>query len=145
MFSGNVICVYCRCQISFSGNNISYQNQRCATHNQEHQFPGMNIIINKSNNINITNSKNLPMSSPLNSSSAPFKYPTSTKPRIATNPRTANSQYSNEKSIITSDSPKNSIQNIPIPTMWNNNLGNFLNYNVFNTMYGSKYMKKNEI
>ena len=138
MFSGNVICVYCRCQISFSGNNISYQNQRCATHNQEHQFPGMNIMINKINNTNTSNSKNLPMSSPLNSSSAPFKYPTSTMSRIVTNSKTADSKYCNEKSIITDDSPKNIRQNIPIPALWNNNLGNFLNYNVFNAMYDSK-------
>ena len=57
MFTGNVLCVYCRCQISFSGNNISYQNQRCANHNREHQFPGMHITIEEINN-NISNLKN---------------------------------------------------------------------------------------
>lgn len=142
MFTGNVVCVYCRCQISFSGNDIYYQNQRCATHNQEHQFPGMNIIINKFNNLNISNSKNLPKSPPSESSSAPFKYPNFIKSRIATNPKTTDSQYCNEKSIITDDSPKNIRQNIPIPALWSNNLGNFLNYNVFSTMYDSKIRNK---
>ena len=48
MFSGDVKCVYCGLKIAFFGNNISYQKQRCADHNHEHQFPGMNILINNS-------------------------------------------------------------------------------------------------
>ena len=48
MFSGDVQCVYCGLKIAFFGNNISYQKQRCADHNHEHQFPGMNILINHS-------------------------------------------------------------------------------------------------
>ena len=48
MFSGDVQCVYCGMKIAFFGNNISYQKQRCADHNHEHQFPGMNILINDS-------------------------------------------------------------------------------------------------
>ena len=48
MFSGDVQCVYCGLKIAFFGNNISYEKQSCADHNHEHQFPGMNILINHS-------------------------------------------------------------------------------------------------
>ena len=80
MFSGDVRCVYCGLKITFLGNNITYQNQRCANHNQEHQFPGMNIFINK---FDIISKRLLPAVSTTttqinNPSALPFK--TSDKP-----------------------------------------------------------------
>ena len=74
MFSGDVKCIYCGCKINFSGNVISYQNQRCANHNQEHQFPGMNIIVNDINN-NLSYLRNLPLTTQRISSLKSFRYP----------------------------------------------------------------------
>ena len=138
MFTGNVLCVYCRCQISFTGNKISYQNQRCANHNREHQFPGMHITIEEINN-NISNLKNLPVSSKQNSASTPFKYPSTTNSATTTNPKIINSQTIERKNILTNDNKTAIRQNIPVPPLLNNNLGNFFAYNVFNNMYDSKY------
>ena len=77
IFSGDCQCVYCGCKINFSGNNISYQNQQCATHNPEHQFPGMNIIVKNSNynSINNLHLKNLPISTKRKSTTKTFKHP----------------------------------------------------------------------
>ena len=136
MFTGNVLCVYCRCQISFSGNKISYQNQRCANHNREHQFPGMHITIEEINN-DISNLKNLPVSSKQNSASTPFKHPSTTNSAITTNPKSINSQTIERKNILTNDNKTAIRQNIPVPPLLNNNLGNFFAYNVFNNMYDS--------
>ena len=138
MFSGNVICVYCRCQINFSANNISYQNQRCASHNQEHQFPGMNIIVNESNNNQMSNFKNLPVSSKPNSIPTPFKHPNPARTRTNNNPKTTNLQYNERNSITSCDNTRNNIQNIPVPPFINSNLGNFLIYNVPSNMYSGQ-------
>ena len=78
MFLGDVQCVYCRCEIIFSGNDISYQNQQCASHNQEHQFPGMNIIINKVHSFNA----HLPVKSPPNVITSQLKYPNILRSRV---------------------------------------------------------------
>ena len=78
MFLGDVQCVYCRCEIIFSGNNISYQNQQCASHNQEHQFPGMNIIINKNHSLNA----HLPLRPPQNVITRQLKYPNILRSRV---------------------------------------------------------------
>ena len=45
LFAGECQCVYCGSKISFMGNTISYQTQTCANHNQEHQFPGMKVVV----------------------------------------------------------------------------------------------------
>ena len=45
LFAGECQCVYCGSKISFMGNTISYQTQSCANHNQEHQFPGMKVVV----------------------------------------------------------------------------------------------------
>ena len=73
MFSGDVQCVHCRCTINFSGNVISYQNQLCANHNKEHQFPGMNIIVSKINNNSYF--KNIPLTTQRTPSLKPFRHP----------------------------------------------------------------------
>ena len=88
MFSGDVQCVYCKSKINFSGNVISYQSQICANHNQEHQFPGMQVTIQNINKIN-TNIKpfltNLHVSSSQRRSAFnSFKYPTLSKSRKQT-------------------------------------------------------------
>ena len=88
MFSGDVQCVYCKSKINFSGNVISYQSQICANHNQEHQFPGMQVTIQ---NINKVNSNIKPFMTNLHVSSSQrrsafnsFKYPTLLKSRKQT-------------------------------------------------------------
>ena len=78
MFWGDVQCVYCRCEIIFSGNNISYQNQQCASHNKEHQFPGMNILINKVHSLNA----HLPAKPPQNVIKNQLKYPNILRSRV---------------------------------------------------------------
>ena len=88
MFSGDVQCVYCKSKINFSGNVILYQSQICANHNQEHQFPGMQVTIKNINKIN-TNIKplltNLHVSSSQRRSAFnSFKYPTLLKSRKQT-------------------------------------------------------------
>ena len=60
IFTGDVICVYCGRKIKFSGNNISYQNSKCASHNKEHQFPGMNIVVDENSSSDIYHN-NLPV------------------------------------------------------------------------------------
>ena len=88
MFSGDVQCVYCKSKINFSGNVILYQSQICANHNQEHQFPGMQITIQ---NINKSNTNIKPFLTNLHVSSSQrrsafnsFKYPTLLKSRKQT-------------------------------------------------------------
>ena len=88
MFSGDVQCVYCKSKINFSGNVISYQSQICANHNQEHQFPGMQVTIQNFSKSN-TNIKpflsNLHVSSSQRRSAfSSFKYPTLLKSRKQT-------------------------------------------------------------
>ena len=78
MFLGDVQCVYCRSEIIFSGNDISYQNQQCANHNQEHQFPGMNIIINKVHSLNA----HLPVQPPQNVITNQLKYTNILRSRV---------------------------------------------------------------
>ena len=104
MFSGDVQCVYCGCKINFSGNLISYQNQRCANHNQEHQFPGMKIIVNEINN-NTSYLKNLPLTTQRKSSLKPFKQPKVLKP---VKPTIAASTHM--RSYITKEFTRNSIK-----------------------------------
>ena len=94
MFSGDVQCVYCKSKINFSGNVISYQSQICANHNQEHQFPGMQVTIQNINKIN-TNIKpfltNLHVSSSQRRSAFnSFKYPTLSKSRKQTTATSTN-------------------------------------------------------
>ena len=88
MFSGDVQCVYCKSKINFSGNVISYQSQICANHNQEHQFPGMQVTVQNINKID-TNIKpflgNLHVSSSQRRSAfSSFKYPALLKSRKQT-------------------------------------------------------------
>ena len=78
MFLGDVQCVYCRCKVIFSGNDISYQNQQCASHNQEHQFPGMNIIIKSISSFNT----HLPANPLMNFITSQRKYPNILKSRV---------------------------------------------------------------
>ena len=78
MFLGDVQCVYCRCKIIFSGNDISYENQQCASHNQEHQFPGMNIIIKSIHSFNA----HLPANPPRHFITNQLRYPNILKSRL---------------------------------------------------------------
>ena len=91
MFLGDVQCVYCGSKINFSGNMISYQNQRCASHNKEHQFPGMNILVNDKN-IHNSYYRHLPVKTQRNSVSKTFKHPNILRSRKTTRVAENNSQ-----------------------------------------------------
>ena len=52
LFTGDVQCVFCGSKIKFLGNIIIYQSQQCSNHNQEHQFPGMNIVVDGAHKTN---------------------------------------------------------------------------------------------
>ena len=124
MFSGDCQCVYCGCKINFSGNVISYQNQRCANHNQEHQFPGMNIIVNEINNNNNSYFKNLPLTNQRKSSLNPFKHPKILKPRKLT-PRTSTNLHNySMKEFKRHDMKQEKIIQTTIPVIGNTSHGN---------------------
>ena len=82
LFTGDVQCVYCGYKIKFSGNIILYQSHQCANHNQEHQFPGMNIVVDEGNNNN-TYFTHLPATTQRSSVSRIFKRPTILRPKTS--------------------------------------------------------------
>ena len=45
LFRADVKCVLCGSDIKFFGATILYQHQTCASHNKEHQFPGINVTV----------------------------------------------------------------------------------------------------
>ena len=54
LFRADVICVLCGSNIKFFGATVLYQNKTCASHNKEHQFPGINITVRNDRPINPT-------------------------------------------------------------------------------------------
>ena len=54
LFRADVICVFCGSNIKFFGATVLYQDKTCASHNKEHQFPGINITVSNNRPINPT-------------------------------------------------------------------------------------------
>lgn len=74
LFTGDVQCVFCGSKIKFLGNIIIYQSQQCSNHNQEHQFPGMNIVVDGAHKTN-TCGIHLPGTNQRKSSAHTYKHP----------------------------------------------------------------------
>ena len=56
LFTADVQCVFCGSKIKFFGSTVLYQSNVCASHNKEHQFPGINVLVDKSSNSQSCNS-----------------------------------------------------------------------------------------
>ena len=50
LFTADVQCVFCGSEIKFFGSTILYENNVCASHNKEHKFPGINVLVDKTSN-----------------------------------------------------------------------------------------------
>ena len=74
LFTADVQCVLCWSKIKFFGATVLYQSNVCANHNKEHQFPGINVIVIKSTNSQISNSNSISSNKPMQSTRSYTKF-----------------------------------------------------------------------